>query len=540
MRVVGPPPYEESPHISPRYRRRQKGLVVSTDSLKRAEIPALYRAANELQWESVETTSHTHPEQASYIHEEDGTTALHIAIMSRTGYLLRRDQNQEEGPTRRELRVCHKMAPLQTIEALLQAHPEAAKVRCVINSYTPLAYACCVVSSDECDLESVQAMVRLILRYCPTSSNVISTTGLSPVDVHIASYSRIMMGKVEEDEELSGRTSTLVLRTLLEHDQTHGEDRFSGHRVGGPVEVLYQTNKSAFQEAVAADDIKKTMNRDEQDIFAADFDRGDSVRTQISSWWVWRWIVLVLKYGSLKSKKKGARFRALHAACGLSGCPMPVITLAMNAFPDQVGMPDEANGDCGNLPLHHVCAWPCEIDCSSMDPIVSSRKGMAIAALLEDFRDAARAKNSRGQLPLHLAVASGTTWDFGVRKLVRAFPDALLAPSPTSRLFPFMMAASVAAKTEQQDKKEDLLPKTSKRSLMTHMRNLAKKDLQSIRTIYGLLRANPRVLSQCFLEPEDLCWNNELSNSLNDSSSLWASWQGSPPRESTILDFGGC
>lgn len=531
MRVVGPPPYEESPHMSPAYRRPKKKLLALSSRSREGEdkIPVLYRHAMDFDWENVESGIRLHPEQARYVHD-DGTTPLHLAVMTRTGYLMEQDRRLREqqlpGSTRSSLSTTR--APLKTVEALLRAYPEAAKMLCQINSYTPLAYAC-LVMSRECDLDEMETLVRLILRYCPESATVFSKIGFSPVDVHIISYSQEMIGKIEE-EEFSGRTSTTVLRTLLEHNPALAQVRIEGDRVGGPIEVLFRSNKSAFLEAVAADDIKKSSHRERPRTNSTWGDGGQSVRMQVSTWWVWRWIILILKYGTLKNKKKGARFLALHAAAGLVGCPLPVITLAMHAFPKQVRLADEMNGDSGNLPLHHVCSWACELDHTSTDPVVSSRKGMAIAALLHDYPDAARVENRNGELPLALAVTSGTTWDIGVRKLVRAFPDAVALPSPTTGLFPFMTAAVAAGGSST--KKRDL-PHVSKRSLKTHLRNKAKQDLQSVRTIYGLLRANPRALIGCVVEG-GTSWTANFPN-MNDSS-LWAS---SPLQDIAYLKLGG-
>ena len=153
-------------------------------------------------------------------------------------------------------------------------------------------------------------------------------------------------------------------------------------------------------------------------------------------------------------------------------------------------------GDDGNLPLHEVCAWPCEYDCTSTDPVISSRKGTAIAALLQVHPEAAKVSNRHLETPLELAVSTGTTWDIGVRKICRAYPDAVCLQSKRTGLYPFMTAAVASGEISRQQRP---LP-SSKRSLMTHLKNLAKQDLQSVRTIYGLLRANPFVLIDCFLD----------------------------------------
>jgi hypothetical protein len=198
----------------------------------------------------------------------------------------------------------------------------------------------------------------------------------------------------------------------------------------------------------------------------------------------------------------------------------------MKAFPQQIRQVDEMYGDNANLPLHEVCAWPCEHDISSTDPIISSRKGMAIAALLQEYPEAAHMSNRNLDTPLELAVSAGSTWDFGVRKLCRAYAEAVCVQSKNTLLFPFMTAAAASSMVSSR---HPPIP-SSKRSLMTHLKNLAKHDVQRVRTIYGLLRANPLVLINCFLQQGDEEISEELPVSeLKESgfsphiNDLWAS-----------------
>jgi hypothetical protein len=436
----------------------------------------LFLRSREHQWESVKAILRKYPEEAAYVHS-DGTTALHMAIMSRTGYVMNGEIEQRK-------------APLETIEELLKAFPDAAMQVCRTNTYSPLAYACFVVEKD-CDLVDAEAIVRLLIKYCPECTKVTTSGSLSALDIHIVSYSQNHQDVVEENP-YSGRTNTGVLRTLLEHDPSLARVRIARDKVSGAVELLYRSNANAFLEVVSLDDIKKKTKRRS----TGDYDDSKAVISEVTKWWVWRWVILLLKYGTLPHKKRGARFYALQAAAGLVGCPLPVLTLAMHAFPNQIRQADEMYGDDGNLPLHEVCAWPCEYDCTSTDPVISSRKGTALAALLQVHPEAAKVSNRHLETPLELAVSTGTTWDIGVRKICRAYPDAVCLQSKRTGLYPFMTAAVASGEISRQQRP---LP-SSKRSLMTHLKNLAKQDLQSVRTIYGLLRANPFVLIDCFLD----------------------------------------
>lgn len=488
--AISTPLLDDSPHVGKQMRIGKTPQIF----LKIEQVETeLYRRACEHQWDHVATILKRYPSEARYVHS-DGTTALHLAIMSRTGYVMHEQIEQ-----------CK--APLDLIEDLLIAYPEAAGKVCNTNTYSPLAYACLVVVKD-CDLFDAECLVRLLIRYAPGCTKVSTSGSLSALDIHIVSYSQKHQDVVEEDP-LTGRTNTGVLRTLLEHDPELAKVRISRDKVSGAIELLYRSNANAFLEVVSLDDIKRKKKHKKS------AEEKKAVISEITKWWVWRWVILLLKYGTLPHKKRGARFFALQAAAGLVGCPLPVLTLAMNAFPKQIRQADEMYGDDGNLPLHEVCAWPCEYDCTSTDPVISSRKGTAIAALLQEFPEAAQVANKHSQTPLELAVSTGTTWDFGVRKMCRAYPAAVRIQSKCTVLYPFMTAAVAAGEISRH---QQPLP-SSKRSIMTHLKNLAKQDLQSVRTIYGLLRANPKVLINCFQEQKGT--DDGFSASLTNV--LWAS-----------------
>jgi hypothetical protein len=287
----------------------------------------------------------------------------------------------------------------------------------------------------------------------------------------------------------------------LENNPGLAQVRISCGKVGGPVEILYRCNSQAFLKLCKLVAIYENKNEGSPDRPRAKStntdDKSKSVIAQISQWWVWKWTIMILKYSTLPRKKKGARFLALQAAASLVGCPLPVLVLALSAFPDQVKAKDETHGNDGNLPLHSVCAWPSEQEDSvSTDPVISSRKGMAISALLQRYPNAAFVCNHHDQTPLDLAIASGTTWDEGVRKLVRAYPAAVSMRNADTGLYPFMAAAAASHSTENQAPLS-----LAKWSLMTHLINMAKRDLKEVRTIYGLLHADPDVLKR---EEEDV------------------------------------
>lgn len=71
------------------------------------------------------------------------------------------------------------------------------------------------------------------------------------------------------------------------------------------------------------------------------------------------------------------------------------------------------------------------------------KKGFEIVKdLLEVYPQAATIPDSDGDLPLHLCLFTGKTWDTGIKEVLEADPDSNLMQDRKSHLFPFMIAAS--------------------------------------------------------------------------------------------------
>jgi hypothetical protein len=101
-------------------------------------------------------------------------------------------------------------------------------------------------------------------------------------------------------------------------------------------------------------------------------------------------------------------------------------------------------------------------------PFKDLRNKEAIQVLLEISPDAAKCLNHRGDLPLHIAIATRKTWTGGIKDLVNNHPQSL-ATLGSAKLLPFQMAA-VQNITDQ----------------CSHM--------NSVNTVFELLRACPTVL----------------------------------------------
>jgi hypothetical protein len=290
----------------------------------------LYEFARRCQWDDVMRECEANPRDAKIVGEKDGTTALHLAIMSRTNPMMRDGKVGSFKP-----------ASLDLIEKLVEACPEAGSTRCTRKRYTPLAYAC-LVADVGFDMDDSSEMVLILMKHAPGSVFVFTDDGFSAVDIHILSYSQIH--KQKQEVYSGGRTSSVVVRTLLAECPELAESRIYRHKVRGPIELLYRCNTSEFQDAMIDDltgdasDVKKKQLKS----------RFGSVASVLSDWWAWKWVLLLLKFSTVKDKKPGTIFSAVQAAARLVACPLPILALAINTFPHQVEDRDP-RGDIYNV-----------------------------------------------------------------------------------------------------------------------------------------------------------------------------------------------
>jgi hypothetical protein len=301
--------------------------------------------------------------------------------------------------------------------------------------------------------------------------------------------------------------------------------------VRGPVELLYRCNLNEFKEA----------SGQEIAVFGKSNKKSStcSVRSTLSQWWAWKWTLILLEVASqfdaddTAVEEEMTSFLAVHAAAQLEGCPVPILALAMDAFPDQVKLRNTRNG-LNNCPLHYVCGWVSDALCINGDPVIVKRKRKAISLLLEAFPKAARMTNNLGETPLHLAIETCSSWET-LEDLVRMFPAALTIPrniencredSPLFKamayhnddlgsvgsdewepdaiesiqgMYPFMIAAVLSHVPDRRVNGSIIYDYSKNRD--KDGKGLQLKDLESLRSIYGLLRAKPLAL-ELFREDE--------------------------------------
>jgi hypothetical protein len=90
----------------------------------------------------------------------------------------------------------------------------------------------------------------------------------------------------------------------------------------------------------------------------------------------------------------------------------------------------------GNLPLHIAAANRKFTD-------DKRERFNSVAYLVSEYPQAAGVRNNKGDLPLHLAVRSGKTWEKGVESIYLAYPGAVLERDPVFGLYAFKVAAVV-------------------------------------------------------------------------------------------------
>ena len=121
--------------------------------------------------------------------------------------------------------------------------------------------------------------------------------------------------------------------------------------------------------------------------------------------------------------------KELHIALELP-CSPKIICCFLKMYPEQALMPL----DNGMLPLHKYV--------STKERLNQTGASDVIAELIATT-PAATSTLHEGNLPLHLAIESGCKWEEGLCQLLYSAPNSLQLPEAKSKLFPFMLAATI-------------------------------------------------------------------------------------------------
>ena len=119
----------------------------------------------------------------------------------------------------------------------------------------------------------------------------------------------------------------------------------------------------------------------------------------------------------------------LHAAVG-SSCPASFVELVLHLCPSQIDQIDRS----GRFPLAIAAATNFRSDVEGL---------RIIDCILSACPEYAAIKDGNDNYPLHLALQSKKTWDFGIRRIFEAFPHAIENVDVASGLPSFLFATSV-------------------------------------------------------------------------------------------------
>ena len=113
--------------------------------------------------------------------------------------------------------------------------------------------------------------------------------------------------------------------------------------------------------------------------------------------------------------------------------------------------------------------------------------------------------NQQNFLPLHLAIKSGKTKNNGIGALLRAYPDSVNVIDPKSKLYPFLLSATMTKYTSAID-----------------IESYQRSRNTSLDLTFQLLRRNPNLLQE---------YSNEKKRSFGETTTM--SLQGVELRKKT-------
>mmetsp|Transcript_19110 Transcript_19110/g.21860 ORF Transcript_19110/g.21860 Transcript_19110/m.21860 type:complete len:370 (+) Transcript_19110:117-1226(+) len=352
----------------------------------------LYRFAAEKNWIKLLKRVAEKPEECKYIDPASKYTPLHLIVLGR-------DSSNPAGR-------------LSAVQAILSAYPDSAEAQDENDGLTPLHLACMIENDTLEKNEEDNAVVQLILEESPEAIDILSHEGYSPLDIHIISMSRLKKKDGNFRRSRKGNKSPIpnvILKSLLEEDILGG--------MAKPLDLLFECNKMALLQLMAdeeaqASTLKLRARRQVRSNGADLASAFPPPSTIYQIFWVWEWILFLLKndhsHKTAQLQHFKQPFTAVHSACQVKDCPIVMLILTIRAYPHQVRMQDDSNG---NLPLHMVAGW------ETLDPSSISRKSMALSVLVSEYPHASKVRNKAGKTPLSLALETGTSWDSGVRRL---------------------------------------------------------------------------------------------------------------------------
>ena len=228
------------------------------------------------------------------------------------------------------------------------------------------------------------------------------------------------------------------------------------------------------------------------------------VSEEFTVWWqkmkFWIWYCFEGEIGTMPKPGKLVMPREdnfiLHAAVSNSDTPPQIIQLLLGLYPASAST---ALPQTNVLPIHVASRT-----LAYTKRFYEDESSLKTLEMLVHANPRARKQTSNGQLPLHLAIESGRTWE-EIRCLVQGDHSILRRLDPKTGLYPFQQAAVLRSiKPEQQRRfqhiaRNSMDEATWKRSSRRE-RNQVARDvqlnhrLQLLSTIYELLRRDPSAI----------------------------------------------
>ena len=214
---------------------------------------------------------------------------------------------------------------------------------------------------------------------------------------------------------------------------------------------------------------------------------------------------LVLSQATLVSNSS-----LLHAALGTS-CPKSFIGLVLDLHFCQVDESDRT----GRVPLAIAAATVFRDNIEDrciIDKILARNPG------------AASIRDNRGNYPLHFAINSGKTWDYGVKSIFDAFPDAINKESALG--LPAFIGAA-AARRDDRDQASSIRHENSDTSMQCFdprcgkivPRNNSFDEYANMPWIRGIFLHNPALK----------CWDDDVDSEASNGS-VFSDTQASPSK----------
>lgn len=278
--------------------------------------------------------------------------------------------------------VCALRPPLEVVQAVVAAYPEAVARSSREVNLTPLMIACGRNASP--------SVIHLLCELDKSAINRFDESGYAAI--HWACRQNVSHAVMKVLLGINPSQSCHMVRP-----RTIGGEAVVGTGRITALEILYQNRSSTAQLGTAWDS---------------------------NQWKKLCYLLWAHHYGSVSARSEHS-YSTLHAALACQ-CPKGVVDTALSYYVNTMAGVRDLKG---NLPLHYAVKSKV-IDRDQMLRVLSA------------FRAAAGATDANGCLPLHEAIKAGRSWTSGTSEIYELFPAAASLKDKGSCLPPALLAAA--------------------------------------------------------------------------------------------------